>query len=126
MKIPRKLKKKLRKVMWLYDNGIVAFPTLYEKDFIAYKNGELHNILTIAKEQKEEMKSLDNSIVVSDEELKIFVDDIFAEQYRTVSYQKLVKAKNTKYYFNFINAYNFYKSGKDSYANICCMVVDEL
>ena len=126
MKLPRKLKKRLNKIMWLYDNGIVAFPTLYEEDFIAYKKGELRNILITTKEQKQEMKSLDNIISISDEDLKICVDEIFAEQYRTESYRKLLKAKNTKYYFNFINAYNFYKNGKDSYANICCMAVDEL
>jgi hypothetical protein len=126
MKIPRKLKKRLNKILWLYDNGIVAFPTLYEKDFIAYKNGELHDILTTTKEEKQEMKSLNDFISVSDEELKIYVDDIFAEQYRAESYRKLLKAKNTKYYFNFVNAYNLYKNGQDSYANICCMAVDEL
>lgn len=126
MKIPRKLKKRLNKIMWIYDDGIVAFPTLYEKDFIAYKEGKIHNILNTTKEEKEEMKKLDNEIFVSDEELKICVDNIFAEQYRKESYQKLLKAKNTKYYFHFINAYKLVENGKDSYANICCMAVDEL
>ncbi len=42
--------------------------------------------------RKEERKKLDNEIMVTDEELKIFVDEIFAEEYRKSSYDILIRA----------------------------------
>lgn len=50
-RLPRKLKKKLRKKIWLYpldtktNTYLMAWPSKYEKDFIAYKLGILKDIL---------------------------------------------------------------------------------
>lgn len=50
-KIPRKLKKKLRKTIWLYplnpetDTYLMATPYNNEKDFNAYKLGILRDLM---------------------------------------------------------------------------------
>lgn len=134
-KIPRKLKKKLRKTIWLYpsQNGtsLMADPTRIKKDYIAWKNGELRDILAnirSKKHRKEYSDWINKEIYVDNETLKIYVDDIFAEQYRYNSLEILLKVKEKehlrKYYFQFINAYNKYKDGEDSHSNTCCQIVD--
>lgn len=57
---------------------------------------------------------MDSEIYVSDEELRQFVNEIFAKEYRSSSYQILLDAKKNKKakvaYFNFINAYILMKN----------------
>lgn len=50
------------------------------------------------------------------------------EDLRTSSYHKLIEAKNNPAlvtgYYNFVNAYQLYENGEESYGNICCMALD--
>ncbi|PIB38437.1 hypothetical protein [Maribacter sp. 4G9] len=133
-KLPRKKKKFLKKGIWLYpadENGdsLSAKPAIYEKDYLAFKEGSLRNLLNRSKKKtKEFRKNLDKEVFVSDEMLLTFVNEIFSDRYEQDSYKSLIRAKNSKKavvaYFNFLNAFEIYKNGNDSYANICCMSVD--
>ena len=134
-KIPRKLKKKLKKTIWLYPsvNGgsLMAEPATNQKDFLAWKKGEIRDILEnihSKKHRQEYKEKMNKEIYVEDEVLKEYVDEIFAEKYRYNSLETLLKVKEKEhlriYYFQFINAYNLYKAGQDSYSNTCCQVVD--
>ena len=135
-RLPRKVKIKLKRNIWLYpaDNKGSrqwAFPDESQEDYTALKKGivtdMIHEKNSKAK-RKEDQKKLDREIFVSDEELRVFVDDIFAKEYRNSSYNTLLQAKvNPKAvvgYYNFINAYNLYKAGEESKGNVCCMAVD--
>ena len=66
-------------------------------------------------------------IDMEESELKKAVDFIFAKEYRVSSLITLLKAKGhktaIKYYYGFINAYNF-TINDESYGNTCCMCVD--
>jgi hypothetical protein len=57
-----------------------------------------------------------------------YVKEIFSTQYRNSSYETLIRAKHSTNavvaYYNFLNAYNLYENGNDSYGNICCMAID--
>ena len=135
-RLSRKIKKKLKGQLWLYpadDNGnsLMAWPRKSQIDYSAIKQGVVRNLMdsknTKAK-RKEKRKELDKEIMVTGEELKIFVDEIFAEEYRKSSYDTLIRAKtNPKAiiaYYNFVNAYYLYQKGEESYSNTCCMAVD--
>ncbi|WP_103866018.1 hypothetical protein [Aquimarina sp. I32.4] len=80
------------------------------------------------KESKEFWSNLDKEVSVSDHVFKEYVNNIFAEEYRTSSYRTLLEAKNSlitiKAYHNFINVYELQANGEDSFGNICCMPVD--
>lgn len=134
-RLPRKTKKKLKKTIWLYPadekgNSLMAWPTRTQKDYDAVKQGVVRDIMTGSTKatRKKENEMLAQPIEVSDEELRKFVDDIFAKEYRNSSYNTLIKAKSTtkaiEAYYNFINACNLVQQGDDSYGNICCMSVD--
>lgn len=133
-KLPRKTKKALKKGMWLYPpnehgNSLVARPARLEKDYQAYKKGILRNLIERRDSKKKEFRErLDGENYVSDETLRSYVNDIIAKDYRSSSYDILIKAKNSKgaiiAYFNFINAYQLYEKGEESYGNICCMAID--
>lgn len=133
-KLPRKTKKKLKQTMWLYPadekgNSKMAFPSESKSDFTALKKGILRDIKAGNKAKRKKQSALLNkAITVSDKELKIFVDEIFSENYRKSSYYTLKEAKNTPRaivaYYHFINAYHLFKKGNESYSNICCMAVD--
>lgn len=133
-KLPRKLKKRLRKGLWLYQpdengNSLMAWPYKYEKDYLAFKRGEIRRLGRRTKaESKEYRKKMDKEIEVSDETLRKYVDEIFAKQYRQSSFETLIKAKKNKgaikAYYNFINAYHRYENDESSYGNICCLAVD--
>jgi len=132
IKIPRKLKKKLKKTIWLYSpnqdgSSVMGSPAVDEKDFIAWKNGELRDILSNVRSKKhrqEYSEWINKEIYVSDEVLKEYVNNIFAEKYRNESFEILLKVKDKehlkKYYFQFINAYN----KEEDYSNTCCQIVD--
>lgn len=133
-KLPRKTKKALKKGMWLYPpdeqgNSLMARPARSEKDYQAYKKGILRNLIERRASKKKEFRErLDVKISVSDETLRSYVNDIITENYRSSSYDILIKAKNSKHaiiaYYNFINAYQLYEKGEESYGNICCMSID--
>ena len=134
-RLPRKTKKKLKKTIWLYPadqkgNSLMASPRRSQKDYDAVKQVIAKDIIADSTKatRKKEKEMLARPIEVSDEELRIFVDDIFAKEYRNSSYNALIDAKKTPKaiaaYYNFINAYHLLKQGEDSYSNICCMSVD--
>lgn len=133
-KLPRKTKKSLKKGMWLYPpdeqgNSLMASPARSEKDYLAFKKGILRNLIEwSAGERKEFRNRLDKKILISDEILRKYVDNIIVKEYRSSSYDILIKAKNNKRaitaYYNFINAYQLYENGEESYGNICCMAID--
>ncbi len=134
-RLPRKIKKKLKKNIWLYPadkngNSLMAWPTYSQKDYNALKQGMVKDIMadsTKAK-RKQEKKILDKEIIVSDEQLKSYVDHLFAKEFRNSSYLTLIEAKNTPRakvaYYNFINAYHLTQNGEESYENICFLSVD--
>ncbi|PKV49217.1 hypothetical protein ATE84_1237 [Aquimarina sp. MAR_2010_214] len=135
-RLQRKTKKKLNKGLWLYPtdkdgNSLNARPTKNQKDYSAYKKGELRNLFdkrNSRKESKEFWSKLNKEVSVSDEVLEEYVNDIFAEEYRVSSYRTLLEAKDNPKaiiaYYNFINAYNLQDNGESSFGNICCMSVD--
>lgn len=136
-KLSRLEKKKLRKQMWLYPadekgNSLVAFPHKYKEDYDAMKQDIVKNIFDRKtsdekSKRKKEHDELDNEIYVSDEELRQYVDDIFAKEYRNSSYNTLLEAKKHLKakigYFNFINSYKKHLK-EDGFSNVCCMAVD--
>ena len=79
------------------------------------------------RKRKQRNSALNKPVSVTDEELKVMVDETFAEKYRASSYSTLTAAKNNSKaivaYYNFVNAYNLSKPD-DSFANICCLAID--
>ncbi len=135
-RLPRKIKKKLKGILWLYPadekgNRLAAFPYRNQQDYSNMKLAIVEDLMK-SKNTKAERKAYSNKINrevrVADEELKIFVDTIFAEKFKTSSYDILIKAKNHPKaviaYYNFINAYNLRQNGQ-GYENVCCMAVDK-
>lgn len=135
-RLPRKVKKHLKGNFWLYPadergNSLMAFPARYQKDYSAMKKGILRNLMdrkNAKAKRKAYREKMDKENIVTDEELKIYVDDIFREDIRTSAYNKLIAAQNDPNaiiaYYNFVNAYQLYKAGNDSYGNICCLALD--
>lgn len=136
-KLPRKLKKKLKKGLWLYPpdektgGSLMAFPYRHKNDFLAYRKGELRNLFdrhNSRKRQSEFKAKYNKEVHVSDEELKRYIDDIMRKDLRNCSFEILCKAKNSKNaiiaYYNFVNAYQLFENGDESSGNICCMAVD--
>lgn len=136
IKLPRLEKKKLKKDLWLYPadekgNSLMAQPEKYKEDYEVMKAGIVQNIRdrNTEKDSKiaEAIKNMDSEIYVSDEELRQFVNEIFAKEYRSSSYQILLDAKKNKKakvaYFNFINAYYINEKFGD-YSIVCCSSVD--
>ncbi|SKB99542.1 hypothetical protein SAMN05660477_02266 [Soonwooa buanensis] len=135
-KLNRLEKKKLSKQFWLYprsEDGTsrMAFPARKEEDYLAMKQVVLRSIgdesSTEKTERKLERQELDAEVFVSDQELRNIVNDVYASDYRSSSYETLIRAKKHKgtqvFYFNFINAYNKSKT-KDSFLNVCCLATD--
>lgn len=134
-RLPRKIKKKLKKTIWLYPadkngNSLMAWPTHSQKDYDAIKQGIVRDIMadSTKEKRKQEKKILDKPTEVSDKTLKAFIDEIFAKEYRNFAFRTLVEAKKTPRakvaYYNFINAFRMVENEKDSFRNICCMSVD--
>ena len=134
LRLPRKKKKALKKTMWLYPpdekgNSLMAWPAKSQGDYTAVKKGIARKFPDSTKaERKKFSAELDKEIYVDDRVLKTYVDDIIREYLRNSSYSALIEAKNNpdavKAYFNFVNAYQLFEKGKDSYGNICCMAID--
>lgn len=136
-RLPRKIKKSLKGNLWLYPadekgNSMMASPTRYQEDYTALRNGTVRNLIdpkNAKARRKEFREKLEKQVIISDQELKRFVIDIFREDLRTSSYNTLVAAKNNlkaiNAYYNFVNAYQLYEMGDESYGNICCLAVDK-
>ena len=134
-RLPRKIKKQLKGKLWLYPadeagNRLTAFPGKRQEDYNSIKTGIVQDILRQGKtkaERKAERDLLDKAVTVPDNELRLFVEDIFAWRYRNSSYNTLIKAKSHPRaviaYYNFVNAYHLHQKGEE-YGNICCMSVD--
>ena len=122
--------------MWLYpqdENGysLMASPDESFDDYLAYKKGILrplpdpHNS---RKKRKEFREKLNKAVDIPDDELWSSINELIRKDLRQSSYNILKEAKSKKHaviaYYNYVNAFNMYKSGKDSYGNICCMAID--
>lgn len=135
-RLPRKEKKSLKRGFWLYPsdekgNSLMAFPNRIQKDYEAMKKGVLRNPFDpkrLKDGAKKQAAKIDPAIFIPDDQLKEYVDDIFRKDLRSSALRTFIRAKNSeiaiKAYFNFVNAYNLYKEGDDSYSNICCMAHD--
>lgn len=133
-RLPRKTKKSLKKTMWLYPpdekgNSVMAWPAKSQEDYTAIKKGTARKFPSSTKAERKKFRDeLDKEIFVSDQVLKTYVDDIIREDLRNSSYNTLVEAKTkpkaVKAYFNFVNAYQLFEKGEESYGNICCMAID--
>lgn len=109
----------------------MAFPDRSQEDYTALKNGIVKNLIDTgnAKARRKTFREkLNREVTVSDEELKRYVDDVIREDLRTSSYDTLVAARHNPKaviaYYNFVNAYQLYEKGEESYGNICCMSLD--
>jgi len=134
-RLPRKVKKKLKKHIWLYPadekgKSLMAWPTHSQKDYNALKQGIVRDIMadsTKAK-RKQNKKILDKEIIISDEQLKSYVDNLFAKEFRNSSYLTLIEAKITPQakvaYYNFVNACRLAENGEESYETVCFLSVD--
>lgn len=134
-RLPRKTKKRLRKGLWLYPpdekgGSLMASPYRSQKDYDAYKRGELRNLGSRHNSRKRQLEfrsKIDKEITVTDDVLRNYVDDLMAKEFRNWAFNILVKAKNhpkaKSAYYNFVNAYLLHK--KDgSFGNVACMAVD--
>lgn len=138
-RLPRKVRKSLKRDLWLYPaddrgNSLMAFPTRSQDDYIALKQGIVKNIqdhgdAKTKAERKALKEKLDSEVIVSDEELKRYVDDIVRKDFRVSFYNILVAARDhpkaVVAFYNFVNAYQLYEKGDDSFGNICCLSVDK-
>lgn len=133
-RLPRKKKKSLKKTIWLYPpdekgNSLMAQPTQSQEDYTAVKKGIAKKFPNSTKASRKKMFDiLDKETFVDDQVLKKYVDDIIREDLRNSSYNTLIEAKKTpkavRAYFNFVNAYQLFEKGKESYGNICCLAID--
>ncbi len=135
-RLPRKTKKSLKGRFWLYPadengNSLMAHPDRDQGDFQAMKEGIVKDMLM--RENREERRAyrqkLNNPITVTDDTLKMYVDDVFGKDFRYSSYQTLLDAKNDpiaiRAYYHFINAYQLAENDDHFSTNICCLAVDE-
>ncbi len=123
-RLPRKTKKKLKGTIWLYPadekgSSLMAWLTQLQKDYDAVKKGIVRDIMAgSTKALRKKEKALDKAIEIPDEQLRVFVNKVFAKEYRDLSYRTLLKAKNNPRaivaYYNFINAYYLAEKGDGS------------
>ena len=109
----------------------MAHPERSQEDYDALKQGVVQNFLSkerIKAGIEERRKKLDQEIIIPDQQLKDYVDNVIREDLRWSSYDTLIRAKSNPEariaYYNFINAYRLMEQGEDSYGNICCMAID--
>ena len=132
-RLPRLEKKRLRG-LWLYPedekgNSLMAHPRKSQKDYTAIKEGVVRNILDGSRKRaKERYAQLSKEVIVSDEKLKEYVNDIFREDLRMSTYRTFIEAKNhpkaIRAYYQFVNAYHMYQEDEHSSGNTCCLVLD--
>ena len=134
-RLSRKIKKSLKGKFLLYPpdekgNRQMALPARNQEDYDAVKKKIVSDLLgdkSDKAERKQRNSALNKPVSVTDEELRLMVDETFAKKYRASSYSTLTAAKNNSKaivaYYNFVNAYNSSKPD-DSFSNICCLAVD--
>lgn len=135
-RLPRKIKKSLKGTLWLYPadekgNSLMASPARSQEDYTALREGIVRDIIDPknAKARRKEFKNkLDRETIVSDENLRSYVEGIIREDLRNSSYNTLLNAKNNPKaiiaYYNFVNAYHLYEKGDESMGNLCCLSID--
>jgi hypothetical protein len=135
-RLPRKEKKSFKRKYLLYaadkeGNSLIAEPTRLQKDYDAWKDGILRDFLGREKgkdDGREKFRKLDLEVSIPEEQLKEYVDGVFREDLRSFAYRTFIRAKKSKTaikaYYNFVNAYQIFEKGKDSYGNICCLALD--
>lgn len=135
-RLPRKIKKKLNGNLWLYPadekgNSLMAFPCRSREDYTAVKGRKARDLMyneNPKAAKKDYWEKLNKEVAATDEEIRNFVDNIFAEKFRASSYDTLIKARNhpkaVVSYYNFVNAWHLSKT-EDGYDNICCLAVDK-
>lgn len=135
-RIPRKTKKKISG-MYLYpvdekNCSQMASPKRNQEDFTAYKQNIVTSFFNRTKSvYKEKTKQWEidyhTPIYMTDDELKLAIDDIFAKEFRENAFRVFSRSKDhgvaKKDYFTFVNAYNMTKNGDDK-SIICCMTLD--
>lgn len=135
-RLPRKIKKKLKKMFLLFPsdskgNSQLAFPDKYQSHYDAYKQGILTDLMLIDIDESTE--SIDYSIPVEPlqhDELVELVNFVFAEQYRERAIKYLTFAKDNvkckKLYNIIVNSWNETKNGNDKSINVCLAYDDIL
>ena len=136
-RVPRKKKKKLNGI-FLYPQdektggSLMASPKRYQDDYTAYKQNVLRSMFDKTnaelKAGQDQFKTdFCSPNYMSDEELKIAIDEIFGEEYRDHAYSIFNRAKQhdvaKESYYIFVNAYNMTKAGSDK-SLTCCMSLD--
>ncbi len=108
----------------------MASPYRSQKDYDAYKKGELRNLGSRHNSRKRQLEfrsKMDKEIIISDTILRNYVDNLMAEEFRNWSYNILIKAKNNPKakiaYYNFVNAYQLHEKER-FFGNVACMAVD--
>ena len=107
----------------------MAWPSKSQKDYTAVKEGIAKKFPDSTKAERKKFRDkLGQEIFVDDQVLKKYVDDIIREDLRNSSHKVLMEAKNNPKaviaYFNFVNAYQLFEKGDESYGNICCLAID--
>lgn len=131
-RLPRKIKKKIKRGLFLYPadksgGSLMGDPKRCQEDYDAYKQGILKNHFKKTKaQQKVDSIAWDKKYrtpaEITDEELLKAVNEVFAQEYREKAYKVLSRAKKHPVaiddYHIFVNAYN---QGEH---NVCCMTLD--
>jgi hypothetical protein len=78
--------------------------------------------------RREFRERLNMTVYIPDEQVRANINSLIRKDLQMSSYNTLIEAKNNKHaviaYYNFVNAYNIYAAGNDSYGNICCNAID--
>ena len=130
-RIPRKKKKKIGNFLCYPKakdgSSLMASPKDNQEDYTAYKQGILEDPFHKSKTEREKdsiewNKKYKTPIEITDEELLVAVNHVFASEYRENAYRVLKMAKNHQVgvtdYHTFVNAYKL----NDSLT--ACMSVD--
>lgn len=131
-RIPRKLKKKISKKIYLYPpdkdgSSVMGFPSSNENDFKAYKSGLLTSPFEMTKKKIKEVRLKYETVYykpceLTDEELTLAVEEVFSKEYRSEALSVLRKSKKhdiaIKDYYTFCNAFKLKEF------NIACMSID--
>ncbi len=135
-RIPRKIKKKLSGIYFYPKDEKnckqLASPKTCQEDYTAHKQNIVGKCFSRTKSEAKEASlqweiDYHTPIEMSDIELKLAIDDIFAEEFREQAFNIFSRSKNhmvaKKDYYTFVNAYNMTKNGNDK-SIICCMSLD--
>lgn len=109
----------------------MAHPAETHEDYSAFRKGILRPLpdrRNSRAKRKEMREKLNKEVLVSDEQLKGYINNLIRDDLRVSSFNILSEARSSKHavmaYYNFVNAYLLYEAGEESYGNIACMSVD--